>query len=220
MPANLGLYIGIGVAVVILLIIVITVIYMRSSPTVSEPPLPLPPPPTSVPDSSSAPIVETPPPAPPLNGSSVVETPGPTVYIPPPLAPIPTTPTRVLTNVLDPAGQAGLPDIQQGERLYSNNKQYYLTMQGDGKLVGYNVNSGSSFWSSGSSLKGGPFTAQIQPDGQLVIKNGSGNIVWINKKPGGPNPIITLQDDRNIVGYAGLTPATRTSVFWSTRTNA
>lgn len=233
---GIGLAIGIGLAVIVLLIIVVVFIYLYNSDSASAST-----PATTDSGSSTAVAASTTPdtsatpsttgstastPAPsttvstPTASTTIPAAPTPTTYVLPSLAPIPIAATRTLTNTMDPSGAAGLPDIQQDERLYSNNKQYYITMQGDGNLVGYNVNGNKSFWASKSNAKGGPFTAAIQSDGQLVVKNGAGAVVWINKKSGGPNPIITLQDDRNIVGYVGASPASRTSVYWTTKTNA
>lgn len=207
--SRLGLYIGISAAVVILLIIVIVMIYYNIGADTTPMMDPLPP------------VDQTPYTAPstiaPITPTLTEPAPGPGVYVPPALAPIPVAPTRTLTSVMDPSGQIGLPDIQQDERLYSDDKRYFLVMQGDGNLVGYD-NGGNAFWASRSNQKGGPFTAAIQPDGQLVVKNASGYVVWSNKKTASPNPIVVMQGDRNIVGYVGSGSSRKP--YWATSTNA
>lgn len=67
-----------------------------------------------------------------------------------------------------------------GSPYWSINKTGYpngqLCMQGDGNLVTYHK--GAAYWASGTISSNGPFKAIIQNDGNFVIYDKSGGVVW------------------------------------------
>ena len=107
--------------------------------------------------------------------------------------------------------QLSRPDtLLGGQRITSNNGNYYLTMQTDGNLVHYSVASfngrGRDFplWASGTNGKGsGPYRAVMRDDGYLTIYDNNNSQIWQNPKNGpGVGPFnVVMQDDGNMVIY-------------------
>ncbi|MFI9510415.1 LysM peptidoglycan-binding domain-containing protein [Nocardia sp. NPDC052566] len=65
----------------------------------------------------------------------------------------------------------------------------------------------------GQSLTGGAYTLTLQPDGNLVLSEPSGNVVWATQTHDQHVERAVLQDDGNFVLYKGDGAA------WSTETN-
>ncbi|PXX68490.1 LysM domain-containing protein [Nocardia tenerifensis] len=65
----------------------------------------------------------------------------------------------------------------------------------------------------GQSLQGGAYTLTLQNDGNLVLSEPDGNVVWSTLTHGQGVERATLQDDGNFVLYKGDGAA------WSTETN-
>ncbi|WP_225725543.1 MULTISPECIES: LysM peptidoglycan-binding domain-containing protein [unclassified Nocardia] len=66
---------------------------------------------------------------------------------------------------------------------------------------------------SGQSLTGGAYTLTLQPDGNLVLTEPSGNVVWATQTHDQGVERAVLQEDGNFVLYKGDGAA------WSTETN-
>ncbi|MEU8896293.1 LysM peptidoglycan-binding domain-containing protein [Nocardia sp. NPDC048505] len=66
----------------------------------------------------------------------------------------------------------------------------------------------------GQSLTGGAYTLALQPDGNLVLSEPGGNVVWAAQTHGQDVQRAVLQDDGNFVLYKG-----DGSAAWSTETN-
>lgn len=66
----------------------------------------------------------------------------------------------------------------------------------------------------GQSLTGGAYTLALQPDGNLVLSEPDGNVVWAAQTHGQGVQRATLQNDGNFVLYKG-----DGSAAWSTETN-
>ncbi|WP_040812800.1 LysM peptidoglycan-binding domain-containing protein [Nocardia concava] len=66
---------------------------------------------------------------------------------------------------------------------------------------------------AGESLTGGAYTLALQPDGNLVLSEPDGNVVWSTLTHGQGVERLALQDDGNLVLYKGDGAA------WSTETN-
>ncbi|MBX7225290.1 MAG: hypothetical protein K1X55_04620 [Chitinophagales bacterium] len=98
-----------------------------------------------------------------------------------------------------------------GEKLYSSNGYYYLTMQTDGNLVLYN-NKNHPIWASNTNGTDARY-AIMQGDGNLVLYNENGRPIWATGTDGHPNSFLIIQDDRNLVVYQNETP------IWASNTN-
>jgi hypothetical protein len=104
-----------------------------------------------------------------------------------------------------------------GDLAYFGNSR--LTLQSDGNLVIYALDSGRAAWSSGSYGSGG-VQLKFQSDGNLVIYDSLGRARWSSNTYnacGGGTPALTFQEDGNLVIYCLSTSATQTAV-WSTNT--
>ncbi|MFC9893566.1 LysM peptidoglycan-binding domain-containing protein [Nocardia sp. NPDC127579] len=66
----------------------------------------------------------------------------------------------------------------------------------------------------GQSLTGGAYTLTLQPDGNLVLSEPGGNVVWAAQTHGQDVQRAIMQDDGNFVLYKGDGAAA-----WSTETN-
>ncbi|GGN74073.1 LysM peptidoglycan-binding domain-containing protein [Nocardia rhizosphaerihabitans] len=66
----------------------------------------------------------------------------------------------------------------------------------------------------GQSLTGGAYTLALQPDGNLVVTEPDGNVVWAAQTHGQDVQRAALQEDGNFVLYKG-----DGSAAWSTETN-
>ncbi|GEM34331.1 putative mannose-specific lectin precursor [Nocardia neocaledoniensis NBRC 108232] len=66
----------------------------------------------------------------------------------------------------------------------------------------------------GQSLTGGAYTLALQPDGNLVLSEPDGNVVWAAMTHGQDVQRAALQNDGNFVVYKG-----DGSAAWSTETN-
>lgn len=115
----------------------------------------------------------------------------------------------------------------------SPNGQYFYTFQPDGNLVVYRSSDNRSLWSSGT--QGRAVKAVFQKDGNLVLSDVNGGVVWdafsLAKQTGkgvaenaesaaqhrtrGNRNAILMQDDGNLVIYAG----NGTTPRWFTGTN-
>jgi hypothetical protein len=96
--------------------------------------------------------------------------------------------------------------LVRGEKLTSNNGQVELIMQDDGNLVLYLITPppvpSIVLWSAKTNEEGKDgLQAVMQCDGNLVVLNRHGVVVWETATPNYPNSIAVVQDDHNFVVY-------------------
>lgn len=117
------------------------------------------------------------------------------------------TPTQEPSNTLKttlPSGEA----LAVGEYLLSPDSQSVLRLQENGRLD--LISAYENTWSSNTS--GGIRGLYMQPDGNLVIYNSSGQPVWNSETGGHPGAFLALQPDGNLVIYHNG------SALWSSAT--
>ena len=88
--------------------------------------------------------------------------------------------------------------LNNGQSLYSPNRKYHLTMQGDGNLVLYDSNNNSK-WSSGTAGSG--LYVTMQGDGNLVIYDNATPRAsyWASNTSGVSHAYLSLGDDGSLV---------------------
>ena len=103
--------------------------------------------------------------------------------------------------------------LRTGESLTSRNGKARVTMEADGNLVVYCTQPRRAIWNSGThgNTNNVMTGARFQDDGNLVLYNKAGGVLWAASSNGGYR--MTMQDDANLVVYR--TDGTST---WSTRT--
>nr|CAD1823336.1 unnamed protein product [Ananas comosus var. bracteatus] len=94
--------------------------------------------------------------------------------------------------------------LYTNEVLYSGQSltlgNYSFTMRRDCNLVLYD--SGKALWTSGTANQGSNCYLRMQPDGNLVLYDGSNTARWASNTWGsGGNSICVLQHNRNVVVY-------------------
>ena len=90
--------------------------------------------------------------------------------------------------------------------LESSLSLYKVQLQDDGNLVGYDLNSGSSFWSTGTSGDSSDgYYVSMQGDCNLVLRDENGNAIWSSgtSTSGYDNCYLKIRNDRNIIIYSG-----------------
>lgn len=95
----------------------------------------------------------------------------------------------------------------RAQKLFSSNRAYYLEFQRDGNMVFYRTGSPRPLWSSNTDGRGA--RAGFQDDGNLVIYDGRGNVVFTTDTQGRGNN-LSVQNDGNVVIYD-----TRGNPVWS-----
>lgn len=99
----------------------------------------------------------------------------------------------------------------RGQVAYSQNKQYELTLAGDGNLDLINRSTGVALWATNKydSNGGGANSVVMQADGNLVANSSTGSVVWAanfywaNANLTNSTTIFyTLQNDGNLVLYS------------------
>lgn len=100
----------------------------------------------------------------------------------------------------------------RGDSLYSGNRFVRLTLQFNGDLV---LTQGTrDVWRSGTAGSGA-FSATMQRDGNLVLYNALGNVVWaLNRFDSSGDPTLAVQNDGNLVQYSATG-----AVYWAANTN-
>lgn len=111
--------------------------------------------------------------------------------------------------------------------LVSPNGQYWLIMQGDGRLGLYKGTSpadrGDLQWSENGAPKQGKWFLNMQNDGNLAVWSGEPMVsahwepsYWSSGTPFGPgNYFLMVQDDGNVVVYRGTGPLDNRGALWS-----
>lgn len=90
--------------------------------------------------------------------------------------------------------------LYTGDKLWSSNLQYALTMSTSGSA--FVVNPSLVIWSSSSI---GGTTLAMQGDGNVVVYNSAGVAVFSTATAGHPGAVLVMQDDGNLVVYAEST---------------
>ncbi|MDR3410664.1 MAG: hypothetical protein P4L87_06935, partial [Formivibrio sp.] len=99
--------------------------------------------------------------------------------------------------------------LTAGQKVYSQNSQFYLTYQTDGNLVVYGPG-GAVLWASGTSGNA-PRDAIMQDDGNLVVYNSSGSPNWASGTVNNSGATLFLTNN----GQLEIISATK-SLVWST----
>lgn len=73
--------------------------------------------------------------------------------------------------------------LNPGDRLFSTDRAYYLTIATDGNLTINNFSTGDMFWSTNETISK-PGTLTLGTDGNLVLTDGSGSTVWSSGSSG------------------------------------
>lgn len=100
--------------------------------------------------------------------------------------------------------------FRRGIKMYSANRQYYLSLQNDGNLVLAKRN-GDPIWSSTTDNRGGK--AEFQNDGNLVIYDSYNKAIWATNTANRGVSKLIIQDDGNLVMYNE-----NNSSIWSSQT--
>jgi hypothetical protein len=87
--------------------------------------------------------------------------------------------------------------LSQGAQLWSDNNQYYLTLQTDGNLVMYGP--GGAVWATKTGGSGATL-AIMQTDGNFVLYNAANKAVWFTQTYR-PNSTLAVQNDGNVRIY-------------------
>jgi hypothetical protein len=92
--------------------------------------------------------------------------------------------------------------LKPGEFLTSPHGQYALRMQADGNLALY-TEAGRRLWESDTDGHGGAYAEVQASDGNLVVYSPERQPLWSSGVAGYPGATVALQDDGNLVAYAG-----------------
>lgn len=110
--------------------------------------------------------------------------------------------------------------LAPGQCLVSPNKKTLAVMQGDGNLVVYPANplgiAGPAMWDTKTYGNPGAHL-ELQQDGNLVIYGTRHDVKWnsCTVQPQFGNFFLQLQDDTNLVAYAGTGPTNPGGAVWS-----
>ncbi|SNT56307.1 hypothetical protein [Actinacidiphila glaucinigra] len=111
-----------------------------------------------------------------------------------------------MTSTLSAGGE-----LPAGGELRSDNGRVRLVLQEDGNLVLYRVDTGKPLWATmslkwpnGSGRTPGKVTiVKMQTDGNFVGYDNQGKPQWASDTDGNSGAHVVLQDDGNLVVYAG-----------------
>ncbi|WP_438392708.1 curculin (mannose-binding) lectin [Caballeronia sp. DA-9] len=87
--------------------------------------------------------------------------------------------------------------LAQGAQLWSDNNQYFLTLQTDGNLVVYGPS--GAVWATKTGGSGAAY-AVMQTDGNFVLYNAANKAVW-DTETFRPNSTLAMQDDGDVGIY-------------------
>ncbi|ATQ43215.1 hypothetical protein [Caulobacter mirabilis] len=146
-------------------------------------------------------------------GNDPIEPNDPPPPSPPPPPPPPPPPETVAQGTTAWAHQY----LPADHALHSPNGRFALVYQGDGNLVLYKNypynNDRKALWSIGKQTA--PGRALMQGDGNLVVSDAFGGLVWASRTERNPGACLAVHDNGNVVVYS---PA-RNATIWSTNTS-
>ncbi|WP_083338825.1 hypothetical protein [Chromobacterium sphagni] len=87
--------------------------------------------------------------------------------------------------------------LSLNDRIYSDNGQYFLTLQTDGNLVFYGPS--GALWAS-NTVGSGAIRAMMQPDGHFVLYRPNSAVAW-QLNTGWAGTFLNVQSDGNLVFY-------------------
>jgi len=104
--------------------------------------------------------------------------------------------------------------LNNGETLISENGLFKLGLQGDGNLVLYRLMAADhqALWATDTNGHD-VARANMQGDGNLVLRGPDGNAVWATGTDGNPGAFLQIQNDGNVVIYSSDHEA-----LWATNT--
>lgn len=113
----------------------------------------------------------------------------------------------------------GYNTLNQGYYLMSTDMNYYLLMQSDGNLVGYDgpiFYYTSAFWESGTNGLGtGPYRLTLETNSTLAIYDSTNAVIWyVHASAWWPSFNLQMQTDQNIVLYNAINYS-----YWASGTN-
>jgi len=85
-----------------------------------------------------------------------------------------------------------------GDKVYSSDNGFYVTLKPDGNLAVVKTPTGAELWTSGSTTLPTDH-ASFQSDGNLVIYGASNSSLWSTGTGGHPASQLTMQTDANLV---------------------
>lgn len=103
--------------------------------------------------------------------------------------------------------------LEVGKSLLSANERYILTLQGDGNLVLYSVNTGRPLWHTRTNRTSANRLV-LQGDGNLVLYSSTGKPLWYTKTNSKDSDRLSMQTDGNLVLYSSSNKP-----LWHTHTN-
>lgn len=92
----------------------------------------------------------------------------------------------------------GTQDFHIGDKLYSADNRFYMTLQSNGQLAVVQVYGSVILWTSGSATQAAD-VAKFQSDGKLAIYSASGAVLWSNGVSGSYVSELTMRTDGNLV---------------------
>lgn len=122
-----------------------------------------------------------------------------------------------ITSTVDAFGLIeGTTLFQTGQVLvsFSNGISDRIIMQTDGNFVDYVSN--GKIWGAGTNGRGG-YKVAFQGDGNLVVRNASGQALWASNTHTYPNAFLAMQSDGNLVIYVSTTDL---HPLWASHTNS
>lgn len=88
-----------------------------------------------------------------------------------------------------------------GQSLYSDNGEYYLTVQFDGNVVMYRKSDMAVRWNA--KTQNSINYAIMQDDGNFVVYDWNNLAKWNSGTVGYPNSYLAVHDDGNLIIYNG-----------------
>ncbi|MEV7521774.1 hypothetical protein [Streptomyces sp. NPDC091371] len=118
---------------------------------------------------------------------------------------------------------ASLPDRPQGSwwpRSWAESATVWMVLQEDGNLVMYRKRDGKAIWSSGTYGLRYSATLEMDPKGDLILREGdqASTVRWHSGTDGNPDAYALLQDDGNFVVYKKDGGPGKGGALWATGT--
>lgn len=82
--------------------------------------------------------------------------------------------------------------LHAGDKLYSSDNAYYLTLKADGNLAVINASTSAELWNSGTTTLATDH-ASFQSDGSLVLLDASSATLWNSGTAGHPGAQLAVQ---------------------------